>query len=213
MIENEEERSKLLRLYEAKKEISDVLYRHKKLLSMLSDEEIKNRRCTVDDMLKFAHNITETSYATAGWRPGAPLINSHPPAPQVEQMRIGLLGALGVQLGLTSTQQEQEQMSLLRKASDTTDDGKEEVKDSIAMMIKEEIQQDKGKDDSVDVDMEIEVNATHEPTGGAAEDGTARPMVNQDRFARSAPVGFKKVIDMNMGFSDSDSDSDASNED
>ena len=134
MISNEAVKSRLSQLYEAKKEIGDVLYKHKKLLSSLTQDEVERRRCTADDVLKLAENITETSFAPAGWIPGAPLINAHPPAPQVEQMRLGLLGALGVQLGLTSAQQD-EQSSLLRGASSTTDGDQEEVKDSIAMMM------------------------------------------------------------------------------
>ena len=214
MIESEEDRSRLLQLYEAKKEISNVLYKHRKLLSSLTDEEIKRHRGTADDVLKMAENVTETSYAPPGWRPGAPLINAHPPAPQVEQMRLGLLGALGIQMGLTSVQQDK-QSSLLREASITSGDGQENVQDSIAMMIKEKDEDDKGKDNEIDVNnMEIEVNSKEEVkeevTVDPVKDMSIRPAVNHDRFARSAPraaaASTKKVIDMNMGFSDSDSE-------
>ena len=184
------------------------MYKHKKLLSSLTQDEVERRRCTADDVLKLAENITETSFAPAGWIPGAPLINAHPPAPQVEQMRLGLLGALGVQLGLTSAQQD-EQSSLLRGASSTTDGDQEEVKDSIAMMIKEKKENDP-RDADVNVDMEIETNHREDEEVAPMKEVSLRPTVNHDRFARSAPrtaaATTKKVIDMNMGFSDSDSE-------
>merc|ERR1719231_25518 len=116
-------------------------------------------------------------------------------------MSLGLLGARGVQLGLTSIQQDQ-QSSLLREASVTTDNGQEAVQDSIAMMIKEKDENDKGKDEDVDVNMEIETNEKEVKEIDTVKDVSLRPTVNHDRFARSAPraaaATTKKVIDMNM---------------
>ena len=59
-----------------------------------SDELHSIRECrtvSVDCILEFAKYTTFTLRAPEGWTPGMPLIGGHPPAPQPDQMRDGVL--------------------------------------------------------------------------------------------------------------------------
>ena len=77
------------------------------------------------------------------------------------------------------------------------------------LVIKEKKENDP-RDADVNVDMEIETNHREDEEVAPMKEVSLRPTVNHDRFARSAPrtaaATTKKVIDMNMGFSDSDSE-------
>eukprot|EP00608_Synchroma_pusillum_P011761 CAMPEP_0198442054 /NCGR_PEP_ID=MMETSP1452-20131203/65112_1 /TAXON_ID=1181717 /ORGANISM="Synchroma pusillum, Strain CCMP3072" /LENGTH=210 /DNA_ID=CAMNT_0044162685 /DNA_START=18 /DNA_END=648 /DNA_ORIENTATION=+ len=50
------------------------------------------RTTRASHVVELARAMTFTLAAPPGWAPGAPLLGSHPPAPQAEQMRAGLLG-------------------------------------------------------------------------------------------------------------------------
>ena len=59
-----------------------------------SDELQSIRECrtvSIDCILEFAKYTTFTLRAPEGWTPGMPLIGGHPPAPQPDQMRDGVL--------------------------------------------------------------------------------------------------------------------------
>ena len=77
-----------------RKRISEFLYKHADELSAIR-QKTKILPST-DWVLGFAENITPTLRAPNGWVPGRPLhdLGGHPPAPQLEQMRLGLLGQL-----------------------------------------------------------------------------------------------------------------------
>jgi hypothetical protein len=78
---------RIQRLLAAKSGIKEALHRHK-------DELAAMRECTLPPLeliLTLANNITSTHAAPAGWVEGTPLIKSHPPAPQLVDMREGFL--------------------------------------------------------------------------------------------------------------------------
>ena len=78
---------RIQRLLAAKSAVKEALHRHKDELAVM-------RECTLPPLeliLTLANNITSTHAAPAGWVEGTPLIKSHPPAPQLVDMREGFL--------------------------------------------------------------------------------------------------------------------------
>jgi hypothetical protein len=84
--------------------LSDKKARIRELLTIRKDitsffrkrsEELKSiKECRVvptDFILEFSRYTTFTLRAPEGWTPGMPLIGGHPPAPQPDQMRDGVL--------------------------------------------------------------------------------------------------------------------------
>lgn len=69
-----------------------------------SDELKSIRECrtvSIDYILDFAQYTTFTLRAPEGWTPGMPLIGGHPPAPQPDQMRDGVLQRFNQQRPVT----------------------------------------------------------------------------------------------------------------
>ena len=90
MIESLEQVELISKILESKRKIENVLHKHKMILNSIKEgNEVK---CDIDDILVFSQNISPTLFAPKGWVPGCPF--GHPPAPQVEQIRKGLLGNL-----------------------------------------------------------------------------------------------------------------------
>lgn len=86
---NDQKKDRLKYLLSMKHSIYDKLSQHKGELDQIK----KAKAIDINDLLQFSRNITLTSRAPNGWQPGFPLYNSHPPAPQPEEMRAGVLAA------------------------------------------------------------------------------------------------------------------------
>jgi hypothetical protein len=84
-------------LSDKKARIGDLLTIRKDITSFFRkrSEELKSiKECRVvptDFILEFSRYTTFTLRAPEGWTPGMPLIGGHPPAPQPDQMRDGVL--------------------------------------------------------------------------------------------------------------------------
>lgn len=57
------------------------------------------RRMDVNKLIGFADFITDTLHAPEGWKEGFPLVGSHPPVPQPDQMRRGKLAEMALPAG------------------------------------------------------------------------------------------------------------------
>jgi len=77
----------LHQLLHARRKISDFYRAHGDELAAIAG----SRTLPPDWVIEFARYTTLTLSAPPGWVPGAPLIGSHPPAPQPEEMRDGAL--------------------------------------------------------------------------------------------------------------------------
>lgn len=84
-------------LSDKKARIGELLTIRKDITSFFRkrSEELKSiKECRVvptDFILEFSRYTTFTLRAPEGWTPGMPLIGGHPPAPQPDQMRDGVL--------------------------------------------------------------------------------------------------------------------------
>ena len=84
-------------LHDKKARIGELLTIRKNITSFFRkrSEELKSiKECRVvptDYILEFSRYTTFTLRAPEGWTPGMPLIGGHPPAPQPDQMRDGVL--------------------------------------------------------------------------------------------------------------------------
>jgi hypothetical protein len=77
----------LQNLLTVKKTIEETLFTHRDAL-----DKIRNfKNVKIDDVIEFADNLTLTAHAPMEWKVGFPLIKSHLPAPQPEEMRFGYL--------------------------------------------------------------------------------------------------------------------------
>ena len=74
-------------LFESKAKISSLLGSYKEELELTK----KSKSLRIDWILHLADNITLTDTTLPSWTEGMPLIKSHPPAPQPEEMRDSLL--------------------------------------------------------------------------------------------------------------------------
>ena len=185
-------REDLLKLLEAKKDINEVLRRHKLLLESIKEENI--REASIDDILLLAANSTPTVYAPKGWRPGCPV--GHPPAPRIEQMRCGLLGKLGVDLGL----QISEKHNFSIEANDT-------VIENASMQLGSCAESDEDTNISTIKETVEEVVEPQDTTF----DSSTGSSVNRFQRTSNTNASKKRHIDMNYGFS-SDSSSDTEDE-
>ena len=78
---------RLIELLSARRKISDFLRTNGEELANIS----QSRMLSAAWVVEFARYTTLTLKAPPGWIPGAPLVGSHPPAPQPEEMRDGAL--------------------------------------------------------------------------------------------------------------------------
>ena len=78
---------RLIELLSARRKISDFLRTNGEELTNIS----RSRMLPATWVVEFARYTTLTLKAPPGWIPGAPLVGSHPPAPQPEEMRDGAL--------------------------------------------------------------------------------------------------------------------------
>ena len=78
---------RLIELLSARRKISDFLRANGEELTNISHSRMLPPAWVVE----FARYTTLTLKAPPGWIPGAPLVGSHPPAPQPEEMRDGAL--------------------------------------------------------------------------------------------------------------------------
>ena len=191
MLSNNDERLYILKLVEAKKDISSVLRSSKLILDSLKETNVKIS--SVADILEFAENNTPTAYAPKGWAPGCPV--GHPPAPRIEQMRLGLLGSLGVSLGLTITSQSQVEVKSHVAIGTAAIEAKEtnEMDTEMDVESENEIVNDVVENSYVDViaDTTVFSRFQRDASGGNAN------AVKKPRF-----------IDMNYGFDSSSSSED-----
>jgi hypothetical protein len=187
MLNLKEESEFLSKLLESKKKIDAVLVRHSKILQSIKEENIV--KCDTNDILKFAHNNTPVLFAPKGWIPGCSF--GHPPAPQIEQMRKGLLG------NFSSACLKLENIDLANTQENETETIQLNSFITSSTIIE-------------NIDMEISSNNLKE-----SEEIQFEQKVVNSRFQSStanASVAKKaRVINMNYGFS-SDSESDESEE-
>lgn len=80
-------KSRIEELLTTRKDISNFLRLKSQELLLLKE----CRAVPVDYVLDFSRYTTFTLGAPEGWTPGMPLIGAHPPAPQPDQMRDGVL--------------------------------------------------------------------------------------------------------------------------
>jgi hypothetical protein len=83
----ESRKSRIEELLKTRKDISNFLRLKSQELLLLKE----CRAVPVDYVLDFSRYTTFTLGAPEGWTPGMPLIGAHPPAPQPDQMRDGVL--------------------------------------------------------------------------------------------------------------------------
>lgn len=88
--------STLKRLLEAKRDIVNQLYQHQDCLKSLRNQSSTsssstNHEYSVDTILKYSSNISYAMHAPKQYFIGMKLLNYHPPAPQAEEMRDGML--------------------------------------------------------------------------------------------------------------------------
>lgn len=88
--------STLKRLLEAKRDIANQLYQHQDCLKSLrtqssTSSSSTNHEYSVDTILKYSSNISYAMHAPKQYFIGMKLLNYHPPAPQAEEMRDGML--------------------------------------------------------------------------------------------------------------------------
>ena len=88
--------STLKRLLEAKRDIASQLYKHRDCLKSLRTQSSTslsstNHEYSVDTILKYSSNISYAMHAPKQYFIGMKLLNFHPPAPQAEEMRDGML--------------------------------------------------------------------------------------------------------------------------
>lgn len=85
-------------LVNAREKLRDALRKHEALFSALE----RPMHIELDKFVEFADFITDTISAPDGWKEGFPLVRSHPPVPQPDQMRRGKLAeyATGRDFGL-----------------------------------------------------------------------------------------------------------------
>lgn len=90
--------STLKGLLEAKRDIANHLYQHRDCLKSLrtqsstSSSSLSNHHeYSVDTILKYSSNISYAMHAPKQYFIGMKLLNYHPPAPQAEEMRDGML--------------------------------------------------------------------------------------------------------------------------
>ena len=235
--------SHLEELLAARKDISLVLWSHRDILRSLHDDDFYS--CLPGDILRLSRNITHTAFAPKGWVPGAPLIGGHPPAPQVtkylfpysilrtislflssvrniqvEQMRAGLLGALGVSRGLTASSAQT--VSLSGSAFPSSSSPPEGVtQDQPTYNVKGHDANDLDKDQAHTMDEDGTVHGSMTSFTGKSEEedvvAITRSTMHTDRFSKnqtnnSSIVKKPRVIDMNYGFS-SDSSDDSTDDD
>lgn len=82
-------------LVSSKEVLRSSLWRHRALLGAASNP----RRMDVNKLIGFADFITDTLHAPEGWKEGFPLVGSHPPVPQPDQMRRGKLAGMAMPAG------------------------------------------------------------------------------------------------------------------
>lgn len=76
------------RLLEIRKNVTDTLQTYsEELIHIKNTESVSS-----EDIVDFSDYISRGLSAPNKWLPGNPLVGGHPPAPQPEQMRIGMLG-------------------------------------------------------------------------------------------------------------------------
>lgn len=90
--------SSLKRLLEAKRDIANQLYQHRDCLKSMrtqsstsSSSSSNDHEYSVDTILKYSSNISYAMHAPKQYFIGMKLLNYHPPAPQAEEMRDGML--------------------------------------------------------------------------------------------------------------------------
>ncbi len=83
---SESSKSKLQQLANLKGKIENI----KRKYNSVINDDFRNRlnELQVETLIQFSHNINDSISAPKGWTPGA---KGHPPAPQAEEMRRGLL--------------------------------------------------------------------------------------------------------------------------
>jgi hypothetical protein len=82
-------------LVSSREVLRSSLWRHRALLDAASNP----RRMDVNKLIGFADFITDTLHAPEGWKEGFPLVGSHPPVPQPDQMRRGKLAEMAMPAG------------------------------------------------------------------------------------------------------------------
>jgi hypothetical protein len=82
-------------LVSSREVLRSSLWRHRALLDAASNP----RRMDVNKLIAFADFITDTLHAPEGWKEGFPLVGSHPPVPQPDQMRRGKLAEMAMPAG------------------------------------------------------------------------------------------------------------------
>lgn len=78
---------KIEKLLATRKSITDFFRKRSEELHLIKESST----VPTDYILEFARYTTFTLRAPQGWMPGMPLIGGHPPAPQPDQMRDGIL--------------------------------------------------------------------------------------------------------------------------
>lgn len=90
------------KLLEIRKNVTDTLQIYSEdLLNIKSTENVPSSW-----IIEFADYVSRGLSAPMKWTPGNPLVGGHPPAPQPEQMRIGMLGQLNEDNFQMQTQQQ-----------------------------------------------------------------------------------------------------------
>ncbi len=82
-----------------KDDIRRTLFKYKEELASAKS----HRNVDFRTLLEFTHNLSYTNHAPADWVPGAPLIKCHPPAPQPQEMRGGMLEKYNLSIQALST--------------------------------------------------------------------------------------------------------------
>ena len=89
-----DERKETIKLLISKREnIRETLFSVRDQLNAVREL----RSFDLDTIMTVAQNISYSGHAPPGWVPGAPLLKNHPPAPQPEEMRGGMLEKYNLQ--------------------------------------------------------------------------------------------------------------------
>lgn len=97
----DDERKELVKDLIAKREnIRETLFNAREQLNAI--RELKT--FDLETIMEVAQNLSYSGHAPPGWVPGAPLLKNHPPAPQPEEMRGGMLEKFNLLCKARSTQ-------------------------------------------------------------------------------------------------------------
>eukprot|EP01038_Epipyxis_sp_PR26KG_P014945 gene14945-20104_t len=85
---------RVILLLSAKKRIKTTIHIHQQILGSLKSYSTFHSLDELNYLLNLSQNMSLSHRAPLGWQVGMPLIRSHLPAPQLEEMRMGAVGLL-----------------------------------------------------------------------------------------------------------------------